>query len=449
MLESVLTLYSSLTQLRFLLIPSLFTIFTLTLTLSPPTILDTVPPFLPPSSLTPPDSPPILPPTRSDAYAYGELAAQMAATSPSSPEMALLLDSAAALAGRTVSVDEVMAIKATLSSIESGRGVAARLYGMLTLVNLVWLISIAGMAAFALPALHTILAPVAVFLQTVLRDVFVPLLLRLRPLWEFLAFTLCAMALTEAVRGLQSGLPYAHMLALTAVAMAIPCYAHSVHLHATGGGDLETFTVISGLLVASWFLPVAVLFEDSLMAWVGVLGVYSALGFSVVPIGLGLAFGFQKNAIFRVAATSALLLCGYGGIRAFLPVDPKAIKLLAGPVSIMGTITLCLAELIFASKYSRYHWGPDSHEYAARQTLFIVTLSCLISAGSLLHIPGMFNTGLTFGVLYVVEKVLELPWLWSRGMVPVTLLFVFMGLYALSYFLSSHPHWLSSVAFNL
>jgi hypothetical protein len=54
----------------------------------------------------------------------------------------------------------------------------------------------------------------------------------------------------------------------------------------------------------------------------------------------------------------------------------------------------------------------------------------------------MVNVASTFAVLYVLEKVLEIPRIFQGGMLFVTLLGISIGLYVLSYFLSTHPGWI-------
>ncbi|KNC50392.1 uncharacterized protein AMSG_06883 [Thecamonas trahens ATCC 50062] len=386
----------------------------------------------------------VYPQSRTEAFAYGRLLERLVVAEARGDGKAIdeVLAAAAVLAGRVVTAREVKAIEDNTVAVESRRGPLSVALGMLSLVNIMWLVSIFGIAAFLLPALAICVRPLVAALISVFTRWILPMLIALQPVYELAMYAFAVLLLAEGLRmPPETGV----MIALTGVVLAVPAFVYSTYLHTHAKTSMSAFSTWVSVLCTVWFVVPAIHFDDALMAWIAVASFYSAVGFSVVPLGLRYLVGFHSpETMVRVSITSTIVLGTFAALRV-CGAEYAAMQLLAAPTSVFGTLTLLLAQLIASSRF--YAWW--SLPYYVRQLTMIATLGVLLGFGAIGGSPGMFNTATTFTVLYVVEKVLELEFLWSSSIAPLTILAIFVAMYAASLFLASHPGWLVSIAFNL
>lgn len=115
-----------------------------------------------------------------------------------------------------------------------------------------------------------------------------------------------------------------------------------------------------------------------------------------------------------------------------------------GPFAIggttMGNVTYFLGLLIVSSRYYSYY--RPKNQYMVIQAIMIVSLLVALFFGNVFGITSMVNVASTFAVLFVMEKVLEIPRIFEGPMLFVTLLGLSICLYMASFFLSTHPGWI-------
>jgi len=150
-----------------------------------------------------------------------------------------LLARAAGLVGRpSLSLDELRAVEARLLDAESHRGVLARVSGAFSFINLVWLLSIVGIAVSLGPSIVHALRPLRARLLRAARwlfhNVIEPLAVRLHVYGAFEAAAwLAAAALLVDASTVFHPEAAVFVAATSAALELVPCYGYSFALWAT------------------------------------------------------------------------------------------------------------------------------------------------------------------------------------------------------------------------
>ena len=64
-----------------------------------------------------------------------------------------------------VTIDEMYAIRPEIDNYINKSSIILKVWGMLSLVNLIWFVSIVGLTASALPCIKQIFSPIIIFLM--------------------------------------------------------------------------------------------------------------------------------------------------------------------------------------------------------------------------------------------------------------------------------------------
>eukprot|EP00937_MAST-01D_sp_MAST-1D-sp2_P005137 g5137.t1 len=321
---------------------------------------------------------PPLPRTRSAAFRLGAvcarhaaaLAAGTAATARRLEEEAhaLLARDAAGGAGAgagaggalpavgAVRAGDMGAMLARLQEEEAHRGVVSHVLALFTLVNMVWLASILGVAVSLGPSLFVVLRPVYEALRAVaralLRRVLVPVARRLHRwcVFEVAAWLLAAGVVLDGHR-YYAGSSGMH-IAATGLAAGALALAYSTALH--GGGVVRAEPRRAKDWCVAWAglaaAPLAVVHDSALLGTVTVYAGYYLLGFSAFCAGCCWCFGFDsQNALERSAVASATIVAAVVAARGAASSRPWLARVLSpfrAPCSLCGAFVLMLALLI-------------------------------------------------------------------------------------------------------
>jgi len=363
-----------------------------------------------------------------------------------------LLKRAAGLVGRAaLSLDELRAVEARLHEVEHQRGVIARVGGAFTFINLVWLLSIVGIAVSVGPSLVHALTPLREQLlrlaRWLFRRVIEPLCVRLHVygVFEAAAWLFTAALLLDAFAVFHP--EAAVFVAATSAALALgPCFGYSSALWAAKlkGGDREALCSLVSAWACATLTPLALAHASPLLAYLATFAAYSALGFSVGCRGLCWVVGFHsKRAVERVCATSALLLASHLAVREAR--GRAALGPFDSPLSVVGALTLYLALLIVSSLY--YERGRRAEKRTRYALLNLATMAALLlgaAGGWVCGVPGLANTATTFTVLWLVEKYAELH-LEARWNGWFLLLLLSLSAYKGALWMHDHPAFVASM----
>mmetsp|Transcript_331 Transcript_331/g.808 ORF Transcript_331/g.808 Transcript_331/m.808 type:complete len:452 (+) Transcript_331:43-1398(+) len=395
---------------------------------------------------------PPVPMTRSAAFALGELAAKVRILYDEVPGTAwpgslsaqdqrrvtdILVEAATFVdrPGNQLSIQELVGIGVQLSDLDKHRGVIARVVGAFTFINMIWLLSIAGIAISIGPSLVHVLQPLREILIKVARwlceHVVEPIAMRCHTwgVFEALAWTFMAAILSDATFVFHPAT--GSFVAMTSSALSLgPAFGYSFLVWATRLEWPAKHENNEALLqVVAWWgcvtlAPLALAFNSQLLAYFATFAAYTALGFGVACRGLCWFIGFSSHrAMERVFATSTLLL----GLHLFINENAKrelpfflgnvantnGLPLWAtrespfgAPVAVVGSLTLYLALLICSSLYytdnrSSTVGSSGITQYAAKNSVMALALGIGVALGAVCGTPGLTNTATTFLALWL------------------------------------------------
>ena len=315
------------------------------------------------------------------------------------------------------------------------RSTAWRVSGFLNLANLVWLASVAGIAAFALP-FFAMLVPSVMLLFFMSRHVA-----------EILVYLFSLCMVVQGFRDAQASSD--HYLGVVrcslGVALAYASYGGTLLLHPMPEVDGHRVEHARAHILVDyygmlWTAPVALVIQSKFVAFFAVANLYSVLGFSTTCRGLCYAVGFHGEATLqRARASSLLILLAQWAARASASSPLGRWAVFEPACAVFGTIVYLLATLCIAGRWTPRHYGS----YESRQVGMVFSLAVCFYAGSVYHMPGVVNTAIVFSVLYGLEKLLEVP-----GLLENTAMVGFLGslaLYKVAGFLSTHPDFVSAM----
>jgi len=212
--------------------------------------------------------------------------------------------------------------------------------------------------------------------------------------------------------------------------------------------------VLASFWVALTTAPIAIHYQSVFLAYITVLALYSALGFSVACCGLCYFIGFSdKHATVRVAVASACSLMIYSCLRVL---ESYQLNLLGvsereghadwlvpfvSPLTVVGALTLYLALLILSS---RWYERSDSSTYGYRNALMITALVAGLFVGNTFGMQGLANTATTFLVMFVMEKYVEVH-VEKHWNVWVMVLLLSLAMYKAALYLHLHPEFVALI----
>jgi len=387
----------------------------------PQTTLSYTPCYMNHKNVTIKDVLPPHPETISSAFQFGKLLQQFESLDGGKESLAsdAILLKAATLFGKKapLTVEEFQGVEGRIREIEEHKGVVARVTGFFTFVNTMWLLAIAGMLVSFGPAIYAVLRPFRELLEriikTFVRRVLIPLAEHCHEwgVFELLSYFICWMFVAE---GLRSPPETGFYISLTGLGGLVPAFMYSTLLHGKKVSKEENRELLTQLMnswLAACWVPLAIYYQSNLIGYLVVCAIYAVLGFNIACYGLCYCIGFtKKEALHRCVASSILLLSIFTILR-IQGFERNILLPFGSAVSVIGSLVLFLGLLIYSSKYYRYHANYRYHHaqsFIVRQVYMIVSLLVVLLVGSLFNFEGMFNTGIVFLVLYLIEKYTEI-----------------------------------------
>lgn len=327
------------------------------------------------------------------------------------------LEQAARVAGHQVSEQELMAMPAAAPAAPPAQLTALqRFAGLVTFVNVLWVLGIViGVLSFAF-----LFGRFVVELLTLLKDV---------PMAFYeVVFLGASIGVTLWGRSLSPGVaPYVGLTGclLFGAAMMFTAKAHkSLNL----GGAL-----LSASMCVAWSIA-ALMYGSSMIGFIAVAALMSAFGFSILVSPLCYCIGFEDEAaVGKATAAAFAVLIAYVVVR-MLGADPSILRVFETGALFLGSFVGYLGLLIASSRWYR----SKNRGYALFQVVTIVLGLAALLVGSMFQISELQRIGGTFFVLYLVEKLFEIPVESKTG-------YAFIGLtasgavFAFCMYVKSHP----------
>jgi hypothetical protein len=328
----------------------------------------------------------------------------------------------------TLTIQEFNDVLDQIKTTGKTNGLLDKLLGFFSFVNVLWIISIIGMAVLFFPALYSLIGSLA---EDILK-----LIIKFSFLIEPCSYAFCyylvvsstkygsnTKTLNHSVYSLNTGIFIA--FAGLALYTAATIYSYSKYEKKDKKVSMDllyVFTIIPYYLMAYYY-------QSVLLGFCSVIAFYSMLGFGVRADTLSLYIGFANDDIMeRICLISSLMILILFTSGHTLPRD------IVYPVStalyIFGPITYYLALLIMSSKYYA------RNDYFKMQLTMIVSLVIGLFIGGTFNIASLFNVSITFMCLYLTDKTTEIV---IEKYTSICLFGLSLLLYKVSMYLHTHP----------
>lgn len=312
------------------------------------------------------------------------------------------LSQASEAAGHPVTVDELMAAPEPSGAASPAQLTALqRFAGLITFVNVLWVIGIAlGVICFA-------------FLFGSYVVELVKLLVNVPLAFYEVVFYAGSLGLTIWGRSLSPGVaPYVGLTGCLLFGAAV-LFTAKAHKSLNLGGAL-----VSATMCLAWSIA-ALSYGSSLLGFIAVAALMSAFGFSVLVMPLAYCIGFKDEAsVGRATAAAFAILTAYVIVRA-LGADPQILGVFESGGLFLGSFVGYLGLLITSSRW----YDGKSRNYVLFQFGTVAAGVAALFVGSYFGIGELQKIGGTFFVLYLLEKIIEIPAKSARG-------YAFVGLLA-------------------
>ncbi len=175
----------------------------------------------------------------------------------------------------------------------------------------------------------------------------------------------------------------------------------------------------SGILFLVWTIA-ALLFGSSIIGFIAIGALLSALGFSILVTPLCYGFGFRDETTIGRATTAAFaVLALFIGLHLLGPLLP-ALAIFEFGALFLGSFVGYTGLLISSSR-----WYREKKNYWTFQVVTIIAGVGALFFGSVFHIDELQKIGGTFFILYCIEKLMEIP---TRSKPAFALLFTIVGI---------------------
>ena len=337
-----------------------------------------------------------------------------------------------------------------LEDIEKN-SVLSRIKGFFSFVNLIWMIAILGILISIGPVLLLLINPFLDMLMLLWNNTILPIIIFLHKIgfFEFLGYFVSIILIAD---GMKANKEWGFFISLTGAGFMFLLFIYSLEYKFNNYYGLEFSRnkkyskkidkqkVIIGILTGIIFFSLSLVFNSKLLSFLTTMDFYFLIGFYTGCFGLCYFVGFlNKSDMYRVVSTSFCLMIFYIILRC-LNINNQIIELYRSPIQIFGALTYFLGLLIISSLY----FDKINLTYIQRQIIFIISLILVIFSGLIFNMPSLTNTTYVFGVLYLMEKTVEI-FHKIEGNIYVLILILSIALWIFSLHLHKHSEIIISI----
>ena len=337
-----------------------------------------------------------------------------------------------------------------LEDIEKN-SVLSRIKGFFSFVNLIWMIAILGILISIGPVLLLLINPFLDMLMLLWNNTILPIIIFLHKngFFEFLGNLVSIILIAD---GMKVNKEWGFFISLTGAGFMFLLFIYSLEYKFNNYYGLEFSRnkkyskkidkqkVIIGILTGIIFFSLSLVFNSKLLSFLTTMDFYFLIGFYTGCFGLCYFVGFlNKSDMYRVVSTSFCLMIFYIILRC-LNINNQIIELYRSPIQIFGALTYFLGLLIISSLY----FDEINLTYIQRQIIFIISLILVIFSGLIFNMPSLTNTTYVFGVLYLMEKTVEI-FHKIEGNIYVLILILSIALWIFSLHLHKHSEIIISI----
>jgi hypothetical protein len=301
-------------------------------------------------------------------------------------------------------------------------GFVNRVWGLVSFVNAILLLSGIGLVLLTMPCLSTILEPLAKLIGEIFFNIVVPML---EPISYVVTFYLIVCGANYTA---ETGF---YITFVGALLFGIALLYSGIHHEENPYEHVDLKRCMFSFVLSLVWAPVALHYHSSLFGFLTVTALYTALGFSVCCYGLCWCIGFKDHHMMeRCTVSSVLLIAGGVFLRSVTHIQP----FLYG-IYIYGAMVYFLAVLILASEH--YYWRESETKYGAMQFLMIISVLVAFYVGTAYNITSLYYVAMVYALFYIGEKISE--WKGWRGIEAIGAFLACLAVFLSALWLSAHP----------
>jgi hypothetical protein len=299
---------------------------------------------------------------------------------------------------------------------------------LLSVVNIMWVVSILGIALTIGPVVHLLFGHLLARLANLLIPYVIFVHHLARPFYNLPGYYLCLSVLLNAKRCSPFVAPY---VALTGCALSITCLCFSLPSVAyERQGDLTTTAV--DLFAFLTFALAAIDCTSSALGFLSVVALRCAAAATFEP--LGAIFDGYDDLLVSMTSSAAIIALMLAW--KCTPLMASSQDLFAPGVSVVGGIALGVQGLVQCASYYDDRFSVDV--YIVSNLVFVVVCVALLVMGTVVDITALRCTSTVFLVLWVFLKCSEIL---DEDYQIVTAFLASLLAWRLSLFLKAHPEY--------
>ena len=275
-----------------------------------------------------------------------------------------------------------------------------------------------------------------------IEDLFIPIIIKLYifGIIECLAYSFSIILIAD---GMRVNKEWGFYISLTGTGFILFLFIYSIKLKEKDSyiDELKMKNIILMLLTSIVLFSLSVYFNSQLLSFLTTMIFYFFVIFYDEFSSLFFDNIFLEHYALIKIVTSSFYLINFLFILKWSNIDNKIVELYKNPIQIFGTLSYYIGMLIISSK--DYHIRGEL-SYVIRQVIFIFSLLIFMLFGIIFYFPFLINITYVFGILYLMQKVIEITSRVKNG-VWLRVFIISLFLWELSLYLHKHPEFVISL----
>ncbi len=305
----------------------------------------------------------------------------------------------------------------------------SKVYGLLKLSNLMILFaSILGLVT-VVPFTMWLLSKLPKFFLNKLAEILTKLWHLKEPLMYIISFLFL-------VDGMRIHTSFGLYITITGCLGFFCSLIYSDTTHPTDNAESTKIQLLN-LLTICVLAPLAIFYQSTLLGFMAIVSLYTMIGFSVMCLGMCWCIGFKDEEGMNKCVSSSLVLIPIFTLLRLLNISNYYLYPFSIGVFVFANIVYFLGLLIMTAMTDTDNKQNHSHK------LMILSLLVTLIMGSVFNLPSIFNTALTFGILYVTEQLCV--YIKKISSIAVVGFLLSVSMYFTGVYLHSHPEFVISL----
>jgi hypothetical protein len=204
----------------------------------------------------------------------------------------------------------------------------------------------------------------------------------------------------------------------TVLAILYSTFLHALKLRSPPEKNMIVNMIMVWVIFS--MVPIAICIKSVFLGYMVFIAVFTLLGFRMVFFGLGIGLGWDDDETMERSATTTFSILTTYIILRLTGLEQSYLYPFRSAICVLGGNILFLALLIMSSKYYQWRWYSSYNsttderrrmKYVGINLLTLVIYGAGIGLGAVYSLDGIKNSGITYLVIWLIEKYQELYFL--------------------------------------